>query len=76
MSNQSKATGKSNTQDNATSAIELMILPHEKDLGEFTVRRSLPSAQRKMVGPWIFFDHMGPANFAAGSREKYYIAIH
>lgn len=67
MSNQSKVTGKSNTQDNATSAIELMILPHEKDLGEFTVRRSLPSVQRKMVGPWIFFDHMGPATFAAGS---------
>lgn len=67
MSNQSKAAVKSNTQDNATSAIELMILPHEKDLGEFTVRRSLPSVQRKMVGPWIFFDHMGPATFAAGS---------
>jgi hypothetical protein len=44
-----------------------MILPHKKDLGEFTVRRSLPSVQRKMVGPWIFFDHMGPATFAAGS---------
>ncbi|MDN4503552.1 pirin family protein [Alteromonadaceae bacterium BrNp21-10] len=48
-------------------AIELIIQPREKDLGEFSVRRSLPTTERKMVGPWIFFDHMGPANFPAGS---------
>jgi redox-sensitive bicupin YhaK (pirin superfamily) len=48
-------------------AVERIIHPHEKNLGEFTVRRSLPSVQQKMVGPWIFFDHMGPATFAAGS---------
>ncbi len=40
---------------------------HTKDLGEgFEVRRLLPAATRKMVGPFIFFDHMGPAQFAAG----------
>ena len=48
-------------------AIDLIIKPREKDLGEFSVRRTLPTMQRKTVGPWIFFDHMGPAHFPAGS---------
>ena len=47
--------------------IKHLIQSHEKDLGEFTVRRLLPSAKQRMVGPWIFFDHMGPAEFPAGS---------
>lgn len=47
-------------------AVELLIQPRDKDLGGFSVRRSLPTLQRKMVGPWIFFDHMGPASFPAG----------
>ena len=47
-------------------SIELIIEPKEKDLGEFTVRRVLPSAKRRMVGPFIFFDHMGPAEFPPG----------
>lgn len=46
--------------------IDLLIETSEKDLGGFTVRRVLPTRQRRMVGPWIFFDHMGPATFAAG----------
>jgi hypothetical protein len=49
------------------SAIELLIDPQTKDLGEFTVRRTLPARQRQRVGPFIFFDHMGPADFPAGS---------
>ena len=48
------------------SQIELLLLPKEKVLGGFSVRRTLPSRQRKMVGPWIFFDHMGPARFEPG----------
>lgn len=48
-------------------AISLLVKPRDKDLGEFTVRRTLPTRQLKMVGPWIFFDHMGPAEFATGS---------
>jgi len=48
------------------ASIALVIAPREKDLGGFSVRRVLPSARRKMVGPWIFFDHMGPADFPAG----------
>jgi len=46
--------------------IELVIEPNAKDLGEFTVRRVLPSGERKMVGPFVFFDHMGPAEFPPG----------
>jgi redox-sensitive bicupin YhaK (pirin superfamily) len=49
------------------SAIELILTPRDTDLGGFSVRRLLPTAKRRMVGPWIFFDHMGPAHFAAGS---------
>ncbi|MFN3988108.1 MAG: pirin family protein [Rhodocyclaceae bacterium] len=48
------------------NAIELVLQPRDKDLGGFSVRRLLPTAQRKTVGPWIFFDHMGPADFPAG----------
>ena len=53
--------------DKGCDAIELIIQPREKDLGEFSVRRTLPTKERKTVGPWIFFDHMGPAIFPAGS---------
>lgn len=48
------------------SAIETVIQPLEHDLGGFTVRRLLPATQRKAVGPFVFFDHMGPADFAPG----------
>jgi redox-sensitive bicupin YhaK (pirin superfamily) len=37
-----------------------------RDLGGFTVGRVLPSAARKLIGPFIFFDHMGPAAFPPG----------
>lgn len=43
--------------------IELMIPSRRKDLGGFEVGRVLPWTQRRMVGPFIFFDHMGPVNF-------------
>ncbi|WP_151636445.1 pirin family protein [Noviherbaspirillum aerium] len=45
-----------------------LVKPHVKDLGDgFTVRRLLPSHPHKMVGPFIFFDHMGPADFESGA---------
>ena len=47
--------------------LELLIQPRDKDLGGFSVRRVLPTRERTMVGPWIFFDHMGPAEFPAGT---------
>jgi redox-sensitive bicupin YhaK (pirin superfamily) len=46
--------------------IELVLQQHRKDLGGFEVGRVLPQAPRRMVGPFIFFDHMGPADFPAG----------
>lgn len=45
------------------STIELMIPSRRKDLGGFEVGRVLPWTKRRMVGPFIFFDHMGPVNF-------------
>lgn len=44
----------------------LVIKGRERDLGGFSVRRVLPFALHRMVGPFIFFDHMGPVSFAAG----------
>jgi redox-sensitive bicupin YhaK (pirin superfamily) len=44
----------------------LIVEPTTKDLGGFSVRRAIPSAQRRLVGPFVFFDHMGPAEFRAG----------
>ncbi len=51
-------------------AVALIIRPREKDLGEMTVRRVLPARERQMVGPFIFFDHMGPADFPPGTGIK------
>jgi redox-sensitive bicupin YhaK (pirin superfamily) len=47
-------------------AIELMLVPNAKDIGGFEVRRALPTAKRRLVGPFIFFDRMGPAILRAG----------
>ena len=49
------------------SVIELLIEPRARDLGDFTVRRVLPDKRRRRVGPFIFFDHMGPADFQPGT---------
>ncbi len=45
----------------ACDAIENLIIPRSSDIGGFSVRRALPSRQRRLVGPFIFFDRMGPA---------------
>jgi redox-sensitive bicupin YhaK (pirin superfamily) len=47
-------------------AIEHVIVPRARDIGAFEVRRALPAAQKQMVGPFIFFDQMGPAEFLIG----------
>jgi redox-sensitive bicupin YhaK (pirin superfamily) len=46
--------------------IELIIAQRRRDLGSFEVGRVLPFAQRRMVGPYIFFDRMGPKQIAPG----------
>lgn len=48
-------------------ALDLIIVPRVRDLGEgFSVRRALPHASHQMVGPFIFFDQMGPVQLIAG----------
>jgi redox-sensitive bicupin YhaK (pirin superfamily) len=48
-------------------AVDLVVVPRTRDLGDgFEVRRALPSVQRRMVGPFVFFDQMGPSRFEAG----------
>ena len=49
------------------NALDLVIVPRTRDLGDgFLVRRALPHGKRQMVGPFIFFDQMGPMQFLAG----------
>ena len=50
----------------SNSAILRRITPKTKDLGNFNVRRALPVAAQRSIGPWVFFDHFGPAEMAPG----------
>jgi len=52
--------------DVGLDAIETLIVPRSRDLGGFEVRRALPAPKRQMVGPFIFFDQAGPAEFLTG----------
>lgn len=47
-------------------AVETIIIPRTSDLGNFEVKRALPSRQKRMVGPFIFWDEMGPGEFLTG----------
>lgn len=50
-----------------TKEVETVVIPRSSDLGDgFMVKRALPSAQRRMVGPFVFFDQMGPALLEEG----------
>lgn len=66
MSNLSPNIENSESDKEPCDGIELIIRPGKKDLGGFSVRRALPFPNRPMVGPWIFFDHAGPATFEPG----------
>ncbi len=48
------------TCDRHSGRLEMVIEPQAKNLGGFEVRRVLPSPDRQMVGPFIFFDEVGP----------------
>ncbi len=54
------------TGDEATGPVALVITPKEHDIGGLVVRRTLPNRDRRSVGPFVFFDQMGPAVFAPG----------
>ena len=48
-------------------AIKLVIVPRAHDVGGFEVHRALPAREKQMIGPFIFFDQMGPGEFLTGS---------
>lgn len=66
MSNQAKDVEQQCDVAKGNGIVEQLIQPRDRDLGGFSVRRVLPTIGRKRVGPWVFFDHMGPARFPAG----------
>ncbi len=51
----------------ACKALQHVIVPRPRDLGGFEVRRVLPAPERRNVGPFVFFDQMGPAELAPGA---------
>jgi redox-sensitive bicupin YhaK (pirin superfamily) len=56
----------SSPASDSVASVALVIEARPRDLGGFGVRRALPSGARRMVGPFIFFDHMGPAEMPPG----------
>ena len=60
------ALAPGNPDEVGADAIETVIIPRARDLGGFEVKRALPAPQRQMVGPFIFFDQAGPAEFLTG----------
>lgn len=55
------------SSETSGSAIKRVLEPKGKDLGGFSVRRLLPTTEQRSVGPFIFFDHLGPAIFTPGA---------
>lgn len=66
MSNLAKSLESKCQTVSGCHALQRVIRSKSRNLGGFTVKRILPSVGMKSVGPWVFFDHMGPATFAAG----------
>jgi redox-sensitive bicupin YhaK (pirin superfamily) len=56
--------------------IEIVIEQRRRDIGGFEVGRVLPVAGHRMVGPFVFFDHMGPADFEAGLAKTVDVRPH
>ena len=50
----------------SVDAIEHVIVPRIRDIGDFEVHRALPAAEKQMIGPFIFFDRFGPVIMKAG----------
>jgi redox-sensitive bicupin YhaK (pirin superfamily) len=50
----------------AGASVEAQIIPPIRDIGGFGVRRALPAPRRRSIGPFVFLDEMGPAEFAPG----------
>lgn len=54
------------TQTLRPDPVATVLIPRARDLGDFAVRRALPGSDPRTIGPFVFFDHMGPATFAPG----------
>jgi redox-sensitive bicupin YhaK (pirin superfamily) len=65
-----------NTNASADASIELVIEGRRKDLGGFEVGRVLPWTQRRSVGPFVFFDHMGPVQLATNLPRRVDVRPH
>jgi len=63
----SKETSCQQLAGSSCAAISMVLEPMDRDLGGFSVRRLLPTRELPAVGPFIFFDHLGPAEFPPGS---------
>ena len=55
-----------NSDASACKFVDTIIVPRARDLGGFEVRRALPAVERRMIGPFVFLDQMGPADFEVG----------
>lgn len=66
MSQLHKQSDDCEVNEKPCDGIQLVLKAGVKDLGGFSVRRTLPSRHQRKVGPWIFFDHAGPAQFKPG----------
>ncbi|HJY36032.1 MAG TPA: pirin family protein [Steroidobacteraceae bacterium] len=60
----------------AENSVELVIEGRRRDLGGFEVGRVLPWTKRRMVGPFVFFDHMGPKQMAANLPRRVDVRPH
>lgn len=67
MSNQSKTADSPCDIESGCTVVQQLIHPKDQELGGFTVRRSLPTRGARRIGPWVFFDHMGPVDFPVGA---------
>ncbi len=54
------------TQSGCPDTVEMVILPRTGDIGGFEVHRALPSKKKRMIGPFVFWDEMGPGEFLEG----------
>ena len=58
--------GNETSRSTLPTGLEAVIIPRAHDVGGFEVRRALPAKEKQMIGPFIFFDQMGPGEFLTG----------
>ena len=63
-----------NTEHSPCNPVDVVIIPRVRDIGDFNVRRALPAQERQAVGPFVFFDQMGPVTF--GSNQALDVRPH